>query len=114
MVELSIDVLLVLGCTFVLTWTWKVEPGPGGQIPDNAFLDTVGELGVVLDAIGLVLAVFLSLSRPRGERAAIRMAGLALLIATVGDAGILLRPRARGRLDDLGGVLVHLAGRPAA
>ena len=108
LVELSIDVLIVLGCTFVLAWTWRVEPGPGGQILRRCLpRSPLGELGVVLDIIGLVIAVFLALSRPRGERVAIRLAGLALRIATVGDAGMSRGLELRGGLDDLGGVVVR-------
>jgi diguanylate cyclase (GGDEF)-like protein/PAS domain S-box-containing protein len=85
--ELSVDVLIVLGCAFVLAWTSTIEPSLGGAAPDDAFFATARQLGLVLDIIGLTVAVFLAFSRPRGERGAIRLAGVALLVATLGDAG---------------------------
>ena len=35
-VELSVDVLIVLGCTFVLAWTLRIEPALGDTLRDDA------------------------------------------------------------------------------
>jgi diguanylate cyclase (GGDEF)-like protein/PAS domain S-box-containing protein len=100
LVELTVDVLIVVGCAFVIAWTFRIDAlridGADGLVSADdlgnlggfAFIASFGVLGLMMDVVGVAVAGFVTQSRPRGERGAILLAGVAMLIATLGDAGI--------------------------
>ena len=82
------DLLVVLGCVFILGWTWELPQTLGAVDEVPSVWGVMGFLAIVLDLIGIAFGALVWTSRPPHQRAALRLAIGSLALAALGDTGI--------------------------
>lgn len=85
LVAFAADSVMVCGCAFVVIWVWQLTDYVGAINQKGTVLGALAVLGLVLDLMGLALVPAIVRSRPRGQRGAVWLAAVALVIAAIGD-----------------------------
>lgn len=85
--RVTLDLLIVVGAWFAVAWHWGVPSELGVDLEPSA-VELVRFLAVVLGCGGCLLGPMLWKSRPAGHRFAIGMAWASILVATLGDTGV--------------------------
>jgi len=84
-----VDYVLITGCAFVVGWTWDLPHLLGNPEKETTVLALSGVIAVAMDLTGVALTWSIWRSRLPGQRAAARLATLSLVVATIGDTGVL-------------------------
>ena len=85
---ITFDLALIVACAFTLAWTWDLGHLLGGPEQTGTPISLLGIIAVALDLIGVGLVWWLWRSRPQGECLSVRLVPIAVLIATLGDTGV--------------------------
>lgn len=84
-VPVGLDLLAITGCALAIGVMWDVDDFLGADA-DHTLLGLMGFLAVVVQFVGLAFAPVAWFAQQKGRRAANRLAVLALVAATLGDA----------------------------